>query len=708
MPPLDVDSADIKAALAKFGYSSFRPGQEETISRILAGKSSLALLATGTGKSLIYQLPAYMYRERSACITLVVSPLVSLMEDQVSGLPSFLKAAALHYNMTATQKEKVVESVKSGKLHFLLVSPESLAGGGGMFGSLLPSLPPIAFVCIDEAHCVSHWSHNFRPSYLRLCRIIRDKLGVATILGLTATAPESLTRSVASRLGVAMEDVVRGPLLPGNLTLTVSRDRDRDRALLEMLGETGSLGECESVIVYCTRREECERLATHIRTHLQTRDIKPGKSRLSCTAEPYHAGLSAYKRKTVQAAFMAGKLRVVVATVAFGMGIDKSDIRAIVHHNMPRSFESYIQEIGRAGRDGLPARCHLFLDSRGGDVRELKRHIFGNSVDRFTLRTFLAAALSRQPKCETNREYQEVAVSVASLVEELDLPEENISTLLCYLEDYSPPLVNVSNHVYCNAKVQCYGGPRQLRQVAARCPPLAAAIALLRQRGDDLEAASSVEFHVVDVSARMGWDSAIVKKELKNLEWTSGLTGWKKSGVMVEFSDLGFHFHAKTGLTEPEMDSVLEELYRKVETRERTELWGLVRLGKAFTLVAWDKETEAGGQQEQERSDKLKLFIKEYFTETEREIPDKLPPMEPCQSEDTVRADIRSFVCTHSEHAWNGRAVARIFHGIQSPNFPAKQWGRVFRFWRKHLDTDFNLLVKFATEEILHMRRGAK
>ena len=134
-----------------------------------------------------------------------------------------------------------------------------------MFGTLLPSLTPIAFVCIDEAHCVSHWSHNFRPSYLRLCRIIRDKLGVTTILGLTATAPESLIRSVAGRLGVAEENVVRGPLLPGNLTLSESRDQDRDRALLEMLSEAGSLGQCESVIVYCTRREECERLATHIR-----------------------------------------------------------------------------------------------------------------------------------------------------------------------------------------------------------------------------------------------------------------------------------------------------------------------------------------------------------------------------------------------------------------------------------------------------------
>ena len=117
----------------------------------------------------------------------------------------------------------MTEAVKSGKLHFLLVSPEAVTGGGGMFGTLLPFLPPIAFVCIDEAHCVSHWSHNFRPSYLRLCKIIREKLGVRTILGLTATAPESLTRAVAGHLGVKLEDVIRGPLLPGNLSLTVSR-----------------------------------------------------------------------------------------------------------------------------------------------------------------------------------------------------------------------------------------------------------------------------------------------------------------------------------------------------------------------------------------------------------------------------------------------------------------------------------------------------
>merc|ERR1712059_144 len=441
------------------------------------------------------------------------------------------------------------------------------------------------------------------------------------------------------------------------------------------------------------------------------------KTRVSVNAEPYHAGLSGYRRKTVQNHFMSGKLRVVVATVAFGMGIDKRDIRAIVHYNMPKTFETWVQEIGRAGRDGLPAYCHLFLDNKGGDLNELKRHIFANSMDRHTLRKLLKDVFPKvlQEEEEGQKEatappivYQEVAVSVEQLVERLDLPEENISTLLCYLDNYDPPYIKLSNPVYCWAKVQCYGGPRQLRQVAAKCPPLAAAIAILRQGGTDLTTASSVEFQVVEVSAKMDWNSAIVKKELKNLEWMSTPMGWRKTGVLVEFSDLAFHFSSASNLRESELDSLLEQLYKRVDDRERSELSGLTRLNQAFSVVAYSKQVDSKEEEEDKvRSDKLKSFVREYFEEDERLVTDPPAPAT-CEHEDKLRADIRAFVCQHQDHTWSGRAVARIFHGIQSPNFPAKQWGRVFRSWRSYLDTDFNFVVKVATQEVIGLRQSAR
>jgi len=330
--------------------------------------------------------------------------------------------------------------------------------------------------------------------------------------------------------------------------------------------------------------------------------------------------------------------------------------------------------------------------------------------DRGTLRRLLQSVFPSKTNSEgVQSEYQEVAVSVDRLVEQLDLPEENISTLLCYLENYNPPYIKLSNPVYCMAKVQCYGGPRQLRQVASRSPPLAAAIAILRQGGmQDIQTASSIEFQVVEVSARMGWQSAIVKKELKNLEWASTPTGWKKTGVIVEFSDLAFHFSAATGLNEEQLDTLLEELYTRVDDREKTELWGLTRLAKAFSTVTYEKQIESQETEDEEKSDKLKVFIREYFEEAERQVPEVLAAPPPCEYEDQVRSDIRAFVCQHQEHDWSGRAVARVFHGIQSPNYPAKQWGKVFRSWRSHLDTDFNLLVQFAKEEILALRRGGR
>lgn len=229
---------EVFAALEKFGYTSFRPGQEQAVMRILSGKSTLVTLSTGSGKSLCYQLPAFLYSQRQNCISLVISPLVSLMEDQVSGIPKFLKAACLHTNQTYAQRMKILEGLDS--LNILLVSPEAIVAGEKSksgFGAILRKLPPIAFACIDEAHCVSQWSHNFRPSYLMISRVLRERLGVKLILGLTATATCSTADNIIQHLDIpdGKLGVISDIPLPDNLVLTVSRDHNRDQALLALI-----------------------------------------------------------------------------------------------------------------------------------------------------------------------------------------------------------------------------------------------------------------------------------------------------------------------------------------------------------------------------------------------------------------------------------------------------------------------------------------
>lgn len=240
--------------------------------RILSGQSTLVTLSTGSGKSLCYQLPAYMYSKHFNCITLVISPLVSLMDDQVTGVPSFLSAACLHTNQAQKVRDNVMQMVRQGKLDILLISPEAVVAGEKStgFGALLRQLPPIAFACIDEAHCISQWSHNFRPSYLMVCRVLKEKLGVRTVLALTATATKATAEGIVSHLGIhdGMQGVISDIPMPRNLLLTVSRDDSRDQALVRLL-QSQRFEECDSIIVYCTRREECERIAALLRVSLQ-------------------------------------------------------------------------------------------------------------------------------------------------------------------------------------------------------------------------------------------------------------------------------------------------------------------------------------------------------------------------------------------------------------------------------------------------------
>lgn len=232
----------------------------------------------------------------------------------------------------------------------------------------------------------------------------------------------------------------------------MSSDQYRDQALQNLLSSE-PYSQFESIIVYCTRRDECERIASFLRTALPASQpvassAKKYKS-LNTVAEPYHAGLVASKRRTVQNGFMSGHLRIVVATVAFGMGINKADIRAVIHYNMPKSFESYVQEVGRSGRDGLFSKCHVFLSPEGKDLYELKRHIYANSIDRYSIRKLLQKIFI-PCSCTKVCPKHEVAFSIQDTVQDLDLPEENISTLLCYLELHEKKYVQVIALYYYN------------------------------------------------------------------------------------------------------------------------------------------------------------------------------------------------------------------------------------------------------------------
>ncbi|CAG7661319.1 unnamed protein product [Allacma fusca] len=687
---------EVEKSLKLFGYKDFRAGQKEAIVRVLKGESTLLMLSTGSGKSLCYQLPAHLYSKKyPGTLTICVSPLVSLMEDQVEGMPAFLKAACLHYNMTDKKKDVVIQSVKAHKVQILLVSPEALCGGlFGLFRNI-EELPPIGFACIDEVHCVSEWSHNFRPSYLQVCKILREKLNIKTLLGLTATATTQTCIGICDHLQVDPASIIRGEIIPNNLNLSVSRDTERDVALVRLLnGER--FRNCDSIIIYCTRRDECNRIAEVVRTHVKVNPkfeaiTKRGKSRVSNNCEPYHAGLTAGRRSTIQKQFMQGSIRIVVATIAFGMGINKSDIRSVIHYNLPSTFESYVQEIGRSGRDGLEANCHLFLDNvKGRDICELKRHIFANSVDRVTVRKLIKLIFrackckrvekinsqgieSSSPGTSTRCPGHEVSFSVSKTVEELDLPEENIETLLCHLEvDKQRKWIDMLPKTYEICKIHSYGGSKLLKAMALKSPPLAVAIALEKEKKAFKDDDVYLEFNIIEAAANVGWNSAVVRRELKSLEWIGSEfnsqgkpTKFRKSGLMVEFNELAFRCNAPGNLNDKEYDLVFNSLCEFTAGQERRQLYQLQNVYQSMNSVSTPTIEDACDDFVVQSSDALKSYINEYFHRDNSGVPPGWKPSQQgLEKVDDIRREVRNLILNYKDTKFTGRSVAKIFQGL--------------------------------------------
>ena len=329
-----------------FGYDAFLPLQEEIIGSLMAGRDTFALMPTGGGKSLCYQLPALALPG----LTLVVSPLIALMKDQVDALEAnAIPAGFINSTQTTAEMSQVVRRIRDGEIKLLYVAPERAIEP--RFADFLGTLE-ISLVAIDEAHCVSEWGHDFRPAYRELAGL-RRVCPEAPLIALTATATEQVRADILSQLGLRQPGVFISSFNRPNLSYAV-RPKERDiSGLLGLLERYRG----ESAIIYCGSRKETEEMAQTLKER-------------GFVAEPYHAGLEADVRRETQERFIRDRTPIVTATIAFGMGINKPDVRLVVHYDLPKSIESYYQETGRAGRDGMPGECVLFFSYAGKSRQE--------------------------------------------------------------------------------------------------------------------------------------------------------------------------------------------------------------------------------------------------------------------------------------------------------------------------------------------------
>lgn len=393
---------DLHATLQQyFGHQEFRPGQEYVVQALLEGRSALAIFPTGGGKSLCYQLPAILMEG----LTLVISPLIALMKDQVEALRARgIAAARLDSSLTASEVGQVFEAMRTGTLKLLYIAPERL-----MSESFMERLSRIhiSLLAIDESHCISEWGHNFRPEYLRLADVAR-RLKLHPVLALTATATPAVAADICKAFHIAEDDHIQTPFHRANLDLHITPVESAKRLplLTQKLQKTKHL----PAIVYVTLQETSEHVATYL-----------GKAGINATS--YHAGLTTERRSEVQERFMRGELDVIVATIAFGMGIDKADIRAVYHYNLPKSLENYQQEIGRAGRDGEHSHCEILACA--DDITVLQNFVFGDTPTPQALRQLLDHLL---------RQGSEFSISHYDLSRTVDIRPLVMETVLTYLE----------------------------------------------------------------------------------------------------------------------------------------------------------------------------------------------------------------------------------------------------------------------------------
>ncbi|MFK8055224.1 MAG: ATP-dependent DNA helicase RecQ [Saprospiraceae bacterium] len=507
-----------------FGWSAFRDGQLEVLEALHEHKCALALFPTGGGKSLCYQLYSQLV---PTGLTLVVSPLIALMKDQVDDLRSRgISAARIDSSLEWEELRTIKDDIRSGEMRILYVAPERFNNEN--FRELVEGVE-ISLFAVDEAHCISQWGHNFRPDYLKLVEFA-ERLEAKAVLALTATATPSVVEDIQKALKIPQEASIITSAYRPNLFIEVNPQpiMSRTDILIERLQDQ----EPGTTIVYVTLQRTAQEVTDEL--------VQAG-----LPAKVYHAGLKPDERAKVQESWMLGRNRIVVATIAFGMGIDKSDVRYIYHFNLPKSLESYVQEIGRAGRDGQPSRVELL--GNGEDVAQLASFTLGDTPADSDLLAFVDHILGQEEHFE---------VSTYHLARNFDIRQLTLGTVLTYMELLG--IIKQGTPRYTGYQITPIGGKERILN---RVSPSA------KKFYQDLFAVSKVGYKHITVDmdvaeAKTEYDRDKILKGINYLDG-NGLAYTKPSGLKKGYKKFEHDFT---------VESLTEELIRRFAVREKADL----------------------------------------------------------------------------------------------------------------------------------------
>ncbi|KAI9917143.1 hypothetical protein PsorP6_012364 [Peronosclerospora sorghi] len=756
-----------------FGHAEFRPGQEWAILRVFRQQDTLLVLPTGAGKSLCYQFPALFL----SGLTLVISPLISLMNDQYESLPPSLKARAvcLSGSDVATSKATYAAFVRdlvAEKLSLVYLSPEKALSAGIQALLALPRVRTrLALVCVDEAHCVSEWSHHFRPSYLRLAQVFRY---AQCVLCVTATASRRVVRDVLHQLHSRQrvrvttdqecekesEMVLQLPWQRHNIALEVRSVRTNEerlehlfRILPQLSNELGSTRANGGMIVYVHQQRQAEEIAALLREHLPSPWRNAGK------VAAFHAGMPSETKEKVRTGFARGRVKLVVATVAFGMGIDKKNVRAVVHFHLPSSVEAYVQQIGRAGRDGKAARAVLYL--LNDDAVHFRSLLFSTALHRDQLQQLLALVYDAPSLSQSsgnkivrlnyadhraNETLTLVSLERDWLEQHLDVKAATIETFLTLLaletqsqanEQQSKCGVRVTlepvSMSRCtlqllDAQTKTFAPHSAVKLLFEAVQRNELRTAQLTQHTNGYLSSWEVEFHLQEAAQ---WYASTRGRSASNEAAASSvrrllqeLRGAQQRGELqrLTLARPAFYVHVRCPHDERDrMDAHdvarwTHVLYAKHAHLESHQVARLGQLYGALSAAALPVPSSGGAEQETEheanaRAAKARVLetkIVQYFDDHERMgngqwLETLLRPLTPSLV-DAIERDVAALVESFRENGnkamtWTSVAVAKVFHGLSSPRFPARAW-RDHVAWRRYADVAFERLVQIAAKVV--------